>query len=338
MIRMGHTISKPKTAVLKEEKTGKGGGRLFDNSLFIKCFLFVVGYLAGTLRPTTTVFLSEDNALFVPSSSAKESVTADSAGFTSVAETATIKSKNNDDGWKCVDVFYGKKIVENIPEDTSMTQANQDKIVSALFRHKRRGYFVDLAANNAIDMSNTYSLERRYEWRGLCIEPNPTYWRNLTFYRDCSVVAAVVGQNRMEEVQFHFDLWGGVGGGIVGSGFDNKPSREKTSLKMYTARVEDILQRHGAPSVIDYLSLDVEGAEDFVMDSFPFDKYRIKVLTVERPKPRFFTIMEEQGYRCVGEISKFGEHLWVHKDFESDLDMESVHNVTTITMRKCRLR
>lgn len=262
----------------------------------------------------------------------------DSVAFASSPETSRSKVEEEDngkDGWKCVDVFYGKKIVESIPEDTSMTQANQDKIVAALFRGQRNGYFVDLAANNAIRLSNTYALERQYGWRGLCIEPNPTYWRNLTFYRDCHVVAAVVGRNRMEEVQFHFDLWGGVGGGIVGSGFDNKPAQHKSFLKMYTATVREILQRHDAPVVINYLSLDVEGAEDFVMRSFPFDAFRIQVLTVERPKQDFFTIMEAQGYRCVGQIATWGETLWIHKDAEADLDIKSVHNVMTGKMRRC---
>lgn len=81
------------------------------------------------------------------------------------------------------------------------SQARQDELVIALLRNKTDGYFVDLAANDAIQLSNTYALERYYHWRGVCIEPNPVYWHNLTTFRTCTTVAAVVGAERMQGME-----------------------------------------------------------------------------------------------------------------------------------------
>ena len=41
---------------------------------------------------------------------------------------------------------------------------------SQIFRDKQRGYFVDLAANHATFISNSFTLERDLGWNGLCIE------------------------------------------------------------------------------------------------------------------------------------------------------------------------
>ena len=44
-------------------------------------------------------------------------------------------------------------------------------------------YFVDLAANNATEASNTRLLERDFGWRGVCIEANPRYfWAGFLFW------------------------------------------------------------------------------------------------------------------------------------------------------------
>jgi len=52
-------------------------------------------------------------------------------------------------------------------------------------------FFVDLAANHAWHISNTYALEQRLSWKGICIEPQPRYHWKLAM-RNCTVYAAVI--------------------------------------------------------------------------------------------------------------------------------------------------
>ena len=100
------------------------------------------------------------------------------------------------------------------------------------------------------------------------IEPNPMYWYNLTRHRpNCQLVGAVVGQERMEQVYFKYSEQDH--GGIAGDGFDNGPRHQKSSTMEYTVPLQEIFQKLQVPNVIDYLSLDVEGAEYFIMKAFP---------------------------------------------------------------------
>jgi hypothetical protein len=157
---------------------------------------------------------------------------------------------------------------------------------------------------------------------GLCIEANPKYWRDLSF-RKCQVVGAVVGHIRMEKVKF---LMKGVSGGLVGNDFDNKVKGKSRNnmkgetLEFYTVPLLEILQRNHAPAVIDYLSLDVEGAEYFIMQDFPFDQYTVRVLTVERPKAELRSLLRSQDYHHIKDMSKWGETLWVHATYASALN------------------
>ena len=179
------------------------------------------------------------------------------------------------------------------------SQAAQDKAVKAIFDGKRDGYFVDLAANHPIAKSNTRTLERDFGWRGLCIDGNEEFLMLLLKRRSCQVVGAIVSSDADAYVDYR--RWTGKGGsgsagtwqhalsGIVG--FDNKlnvtedmnakhvQGSHKGSgvnyrdVKSASTRLEDILRKHNAPSTIEYLSLDVEGAEEMVMRSFPFQNY-----------------------------------------------------------------
>ena len=70
------------------------------------------------------------------------------------------------------------------------------------------------------------------------------------------------------------------------------------------------------PKVIDYLSLDVEGAETMIMSAFPFDSHTIKVMTVERPTPELKRLLQRHGYVQLGDLGNFGESLWAHASLE----------------------
>jgi hypothetical protein len=154
---------------------------------------------------------------------------------------------------------------------------------------------------------------------GLCIEPNPTYWKNLTYYRPhCQIVGAVVGDKRLAPVAFRYAA--GDHGGIAGHGFDNGPRWATVSQLAYTVPLLEILQRYQAPIDIDYLSLDVEGAEPFILLNFPIQQYRIKIITGERLRGEIRVFLKKHGYAFVRRLSGWGESLWVHESIWEELD------------------
>jgi Methyltransferase FkbM domain len=203
------------------------------------------------------------------------------------------------------------------------SQARQDELVIGLLRNKTKGYFIDLAANDAVHFSNTFALEKFHDWNGICIEPNPIYWHNLSSYRNCLVVAAVVGAQRMEEVYFRFEA--GDHGGIANDGFNNGKRWQRESERRFTVPLLEILQDLAqAPTEIDYLSLDVEGAESFIMQNFPLDQYRIKIITAERLRGPIRQYLKSQGYEFITRITRWGESLWVHNAYRNELDWSVV--------------
>jgi hypothetical protein len=239
-------------------------------------------------------------------------------------EKTSSQIAENNQGWKSVDVFYGNtQDPENINRKW-YSQWKQDSVVIGLLRNKREGFFIDLAANDARKLSNTYALERRYGWRGLCIEPNPEYWFDLSRFRTCKVVAAIVGRDRMEAIKFNYR---GVYGGINREGFDNGEAYKTESIPAFTVPLKEVLERTDTPHVIDYLSLDVEGAETYIMKNFPFSSYRIKIMTVERPDKELQEHLEANGFNLMGNVSHFGESLWIHNDFMNGLDLSVLNMV-----------
>jgi hypothetical protein len=245
--------------------------------------------------------------------------------------TTSPQLDENNQGWKKIDVFYGTTQDSENKRSKWHSQAKQDQVVIGLLRDKREGFFIDLAANDARKLSNTYALERRFGWQGLCIEPNPEYWFDLSRFRTCKVVAAIVGQDRMEEIKFNYR---GVYGGINREDFDNGEEYKTESIPAFTVPLQEVLERTDTPHVIDYLSLDVEGAETYIMKNFPLSSYRIKIMTVERPDKELQLHLLANGFKLMGDISHFGETLWIHNDYISGLDLSVLDEVFKAVARK----
>src|SRR3990167_724466 len=205
----------------------------------------------------------------------------------------------------------------------SLSFGGQDRwVIDEVFRGKRDGFFLDLGAADGFSESNTYILEKIYGWRGICIEPNPLLFKQLTekFKRTCTCVQKVVDAEE-SDVEFMFS---GQMGGIIHEDTDNNPnqrsgriekSREAGRINMVkTTTLEKILDQLGAPSIIDYFTIDVEGAETRILRNFPFDKYTFLALTIERPSAELNAVLFGNGYRFVRNSVE--DTFYVHESVE----------------------
>ena len=65
-----------------------------------------------------------------------------------------------------------------------------------------------------------------------------------------------------------------------------------------TVTLRDLLEQHGAPQTIEFLCLDVEGAERTILDAFDFDaQHRILAISIEGKSCD--DLLEAKGYRQV---------------------------------------
>ena len=238
----------------------------------------------------------------------------------------TAVNTDNQDGWHPINVYYGEKKGLKVPSDQEwFAQVHQDRVLVDLLGSG--GYFIDLAANDASEYSNTLSLEK-HGWNGLCVEPNPTYWYRLS-HRKCTVVGALVGAKH-EPVQVSFrGVFGGIVGKMDGKLANRKKEPHSKPQDRYTASFLSVLERFSVPASIDYLSLDVEGAEYMIMKEFPFDRYQIKVMTVERPSSELRLLLESNGYMFLKDLAWWGETLWAHRSTGLTPDHPKIKKIVT---------
>ncbi|NBS42100.1 FkbM family methyltransferase, partial [bacterium] len=76
-----------------------------------------------------------------------------------------------------------------------------------------------------------------------------------------------------------------------------------------TVTLGDILERTHAPAMIDFMSLDIEGAELDALKGFPFDRYQIGAMAIEHnyeePKRTdIATYLKAHGYRRVHSVKQ----------------------------------
>jgi hypothetical protein len=72
-----------------------------------------------------------------------------------------------------------------------------------------------------------------------------------------------------------------------------------------TISLLDLLEKHGAPKIIDYLSIDTEGSEFKILSEFDFSKYDFQIITCEHnygpQQSAIRDLMNSNGYTLVHE-------------------------------------
>ncbi len=185
-----------------------------------------------------------------------------------------------------------------------MSQLGADDWVLSMFPRDYEGFYVDVGCGDGSFISNTEKLENN-NWKGICIDAIP---RNFS-HRKCQIVNAVVYSEKDIDVDFIIARDNdyssikeclGVHKNVVLNSIENV-------IRMKTSLLQDILEQYECPSVIDYMNLDIEGAEYEVLKVFPFDKYKIHCLSVEhnyeQPKTnQIDMLLKEKGYKFYRQV------------------------------------
>ena len=185
------------------------------------------------------------------------------------------------------------------------SQLFQDLLVLFLLKEKRNGYFVEFGATDGIKLSNTFLLEDKFGWRGVVAEPARCWHRELTRNRTCSVDFRCVWSRSGETLEFNETAEAELSTIETLSGLDMHASlrRDGKHYSVETISLSDLLRSHRAPSEIDYLSIDTEGAEFIILDAFFPSQYSIGVITVEHnytdQQLKINNLLTSSGYKQV---------------------------------------
>ncbi|MDR9365302.1 MAG: FkbM family methyltransferase [Balneolaceae bacterium] len=195
----------------------------------------------------------------------------------------------------------------------SISQAGQDFwVYGEAFNEKENGYFVDIGAFDGLHISNSYLLETDYNWSGICIEANPKQFHDLKKNRNVTCLNVCLDQQEgeVEFIQRH------VMSGIIDDDLDNTASDDLKGevISIHTTTLRKVLKENNAPKVIDYLSIDVEGAEERILSEFDFNEYKFRSITIERPSDKLRSIFEDNDYCLIKEIPGL-DCFYIHRDF-----------------------
>lgn len=198
--------------------------------------------------------------------------------------------------------------------EKSHSQLRQDLFVLSRLKFKRGGYFVEFGATNGIALSNTYLLEKDFGWDGILAEPAKGWHNALRANRSSVVEPSCVWSFSGSSVAFHEARSAEYStiSEYVFADSHGQVRERGTDYMVPTISLSDLLQKHRAPELIDYLSIDTEGSEFEILSSFDFSSYKFRVITCEHNytpmRGRIHSLLTSNGYsRVLENISQFDD-------------------------------
>ena len=196
-------------------------------------------------------------------------------------------------------------------ESRAQPGGNQDVHCLQFLGGKSGGYYVEVGVADACYHNNTWLLDDAFGWRGLCIDPlatnieartrsGRTIHFGVALAGECgtaefSVNGAYSGLTEFACSMEHNAKWAGQ-------------ARSYQTTTVPTRTPLQALEAGGAPSVIDYLTVDVEGAEMEVLRAFPFERYAVRFATIEtngdaRKERELRSFMRDRGLDFLGHVA-----------------------------------
>ena len=206
------------------------------------------------------------------------------------------------------------------------SQDNQDKYLETnIFKGYKNGFYVDVGAHDGISLNNTLYFEKNNNWSGINIEPIKKVFDKLVINRpnNINLNCAVCNNDGYTDFLCNTGYTEMLSG--IKDNFDprhlHRLQSENTQhgsitevIKVETKKLETILHENDI-SHINYLSIDVEGAEFDVIKSINFDKVFIDVIVFEDNYPDvsvpIVKYLEERNYVV---IRSYGDIFMINKN------------------------
>jgi FkbM family methyltransferase len=172
------------------------------------------------------------------------------------------------------------------------SQFKQDQFLEeTIFKGYKNGTFVDVGAHDGVSINNTLFFEKNNGWTGINIEPIKTVFDKLVINRPTNINVNCAVCNNDGETEFicntgYTEMISGIKDTFDPRHWqrlqtENQAKSSTTEIiKVNTKKLETICDENNI-SYINYLSIDVEGAEFEVIKSINFDKVFIDVIGFE---------------------------------------------------------
>jgi FkbM family methyltransferase len=172
------------------------------------------------------------------------------------------------------------------------SQDNQDKYLETnIFKGYKNGFYVDVGSHDGISINNTLYFEKNNNWTGINIEPIKKVFDKLVINRPNNINLNCAVCNNDGETDFlcntgYTEMISGIKDNFDMRHFYRLHHENQLMgstievIKVKTKKLETILDENNI-NHINYLSIDVEGAEFEVIKLINFDKVFIDVIGFE---------------------------------------------------------
>ena len=197
--------------------------------------------------------------------------------------------------------------------NTSNSQLFQDIFVINELNYMRNGFYVEFGAMDGISGSNTYILEKEFNWTGILCEPSIKYKNSLIENRPNNYIETSCVYSK-SDIKLLFNDTKADGLSTLDS-FSTSDNWDRTIGEKYyvnSISLNDLFKKYQAPSKINYMSIDTEGSEYEILKKLDFTKYTFEVITVEHnftpAREKLHDLLVSNGYkRKYASVSSFDD-------------------------------
>jgi len=200
------------------------------------------------------------------------------------------------------------------------SQHEIEKYLDEIF--KERGFFLEIGCWQGELISQSAYLEREKGWSGLCVDPFPVSFEART----CRVCDKAISKDGLPRAFIKVSIDRRYGGDVsYFSGFRENVEEhwnliyqwcDYEEITIPTITMENLYDVYDLPKHIEFLSVDVEGAELEIFQSIDFGRWSYGMIDFEhngnaKTRKAIGSILSSAGYVPLVEL--YVDDIWVKK-------------------------
>lgn len=186
-------------------------------------------------------------------------------------------------------------------ENAQWSQGFEELVIRDFFQDKRDGFFLDVGCYLPREMSTTYYLEDRLGWTGIGVDAIAEYEKQWKEHRpNATFVARAVSDKDGDTITLH------VAGPIasIEEGVVEQFAGKSKPREVETITLTTLLEEHGIEK-IDFLSMDIEGAEPAALRGFDIQRFKPELCCVESLENDFLNeYFSSNGYELIEKYQR----------------------------------
>ncbi len=202
------------------------------------------------------------------------------------------------------------------PGKSLYSHGNEERIVRHFFRDRRDGFFLDVGAFHWQTDSTTLYLEKHLGWSGIAIDAQAEYGEGYAKNRPKTRFYSYLVTDHSEDVETLY-----LAGQLSSKdkthldAFPAMKGFEAPEIRVPTITLNDLLDQNDVDR-IDFLSMDIEGAEPEALAGFEIERFRPALVCIEiaaKHREKVAAYFKSHGYERIEAYSRHDPVNWYYK-------------------------